>query len=105
MVKRPCSEPGCPVLTTTTRCLECARRRDRERGTRQERGYDAEYDQLKRTYAKRVQAGELLLCVRCHQPITGAVTPDHNATRDGYLGPAHPRCNLSAAGKASRLST
>jgi hypothetical protein len=33
--------------------------------TRQERGYDAEYDAVRRDWERRIAAGELVLCWRC----------------------------------------
>ena len=100
MARRPCAQLGCPTLTTATRCAAHARETDRARGARQQRGYGAEHDRMKRDYEQRIAAGEVLTCVRCGRPITDAVTPDHNEARDGYLGPAHPVCNLRAAGQA-----
>lgn len=48
MALRVCAEPNCPALTASTRCNEHTRAKDKARGTRQERGYDAEYErQLK----------------------------------------------------------
>lgn len=38
-----CAEPGCPTLTPGTRCPTHERKRERERGTATERGYDADY--------------------------------------------------------------
>lgn len=38
-----CAEPGCPTLTKSTRCPAHTRAKDKARGTRQERGYDAAY--------------------------------------------------------------
>jgi 5-methylcytosine-specific restriction protein A len=38
--KRPCQTPGCRELVVKGHCATHAARRDRERGTRTERGYD-----------------------------------------------------------------
>jgi len=40
---RVCSTPGCPTLTTGRRCTTCQAQAERDRGTRQQRGYDAEH--------------------------------------------------------------
>ena len=53
---RPCSRPGCGVLTTTGRCEQHQVKHgwgdDRERGTRQDRGYGKKY-QRERKYIFR----------------------------------------------------
>ena len=43
---RVCSEPGCPEIQTTPRCPDHTREVDRARGTRQQRGYDAEHPRI-----------------------------------------------------------
>ena len=104
MALRPCIEPDCPVLTDRTRCLDHTRSKDRERGTRQQRGYDAAHDREARAWRESIRRGERVLCWRCGQPITdpddchlGHDDHDRSITR----GPEHGRaCNLSAAGKA-----
>lgn len=102
MARRRCKD--CPRLIPATaykgRCTDCARTYDQARGTRQERGYDAEHDRLRADYRRRIEAGETLSCIRCGLPITDKATPDHTSDRLGYLGPAHTTCNLRAAGKA-----
>jgi hypothetical protein len=61
-----CLEPGCPSLTNTSRCERHTRERDKARGTRQQRGYDAEYEaQLKSpTYLEATH------CAACGKPFT-----------------------------------
>jgi hypothetical protein len=66
---RVCAEPGCPTLTDRTRCTEHTRARDKARGTRQERGYDAAYDQRRREDMHRYALGEVLYCWRCGKPV------------------------------------
>lgn len=93
-----CAEPGCPTLTTTTRCPEHTRQRDRARGTRQQRGYDAEYDRRRRADADALSQGAVLTCWRC-----GKVIPPHDYSlghcddnRAVIHGPEHLRgCNLA----------
>lgn len=67
MTLKVCLEPGCPTLTSGTRCTEHERARDKARGTRQERGYDAAYDRLRRNYQLRMEAGEVFMCWRCEE--------------------------------------
>lgn len=64
-MKRPCLEPGCPRLTSNTRCHDHERERDKARGTRQERGYDADYDRARLDYGRRMARGETFICWRC----------------------------------------
>lgn len=103
MAKRVCAEVGCPALTDTTRCPTHTRQRDRERGTRQQRGYDQAHDQLRAAAVATLAAGHTLTCWRCGRAITtaddmhiGHDDLDRTITR----GPEHKKCNLSAAGKA-----
>lgn len=92
MAKKVCAEPGCPVLTDTTRCPDHTRARDKARGTRQARGYDAEYDKQKRAPA----FANATHCATCGKPFT----PDNPKTaghviaiRDGGQGaPIKPEC-------------
>lgn len=62
---RICAEPGCPELTKTTRCVTHTRARDAARGRRQARGYDRDYDRARRSYQRRMDAGERFTCWRC----------------------------------------
>ena len=107
MPRKVCAEPGCPTLTDRTRCTTHERARDRARGTRQERGYDRDHDQLRAAWAERINAGEI---VHCHNP--ACRTPDqpvrpgcwhlgHTPDRSSWRGPEHDSCNLSEAGRAS----
>jgi hypothetical protein len=107
MAKRPCSEPGCPTLTTTTRCPTHTRQRDKARGTRQQRGYDAAHTREAQAWRDRIRRGERVTCWRCAEPITDAADchlghddVDRTITR----GPEHATCNLRAAGRNSPMS-
>lgn len=102
---RVCSEPGCPVLTRTgNRCTAHAREKERTRGTRQQRGYDAAHDRLRRDWAPKVATGTIR-CWRCRDIIRADEAwdlghDDHDRTK--YRGPEHAnRCNRSAAGRKS----
>lgn len=89
-----CSQPGCPVLTTATRCPTHTREKDRARGSRHERGYDAAHDALRAEWAPIVAMGNTK-CARCKQIITiyDAWELDHTDDRTAYLGPSHEACN------------
>ena len=103
MARRVCVEPGCPTLTDSTRCPTHARERDKARGKRAHgSGSDWTHTKLRRSWQARMDAGEPVDCWRCHKPIDVGDWhlghDDHDRTI--YRGPEHPRCNLSAAGKA-----
>lgn len=101
MARRPCIEPGCPVITDSTRCAEHERARDRVRGTRQERGYDAAHDALRADYQQLMSAGVSFECWRCGDPID----PEHwhlghdDHDRSVYRGPECLPCNLATRGR------
>ena len=102
MLGKPCAQPGCPALVPSGFCIEHARQRDKVRGTRQQRGYDATHD------AERARWGRIIElqgwpCARCPERIQPGEDfhLDHTDDRTGYLGPSHVQCNLKAAGKAS----
>jgi len=77
-----------------SRCPSCTRQRDQQRGSRQQRGYDAQHDALR---AQLVAALDPWApCPRCRDPLG----PDpalldlmHNDDRTGWLGLGHRRCN------------
>jgi hypothetical protein len=107
MAKRPCTEPGCPILTTTTRCPAHTRQHDKARGTRQQRGYDAAHTRDAQTWRDRIRRGEPVTCWRCGARITDAADchlghDDHD--RSITRGPEHASCNLKAAGRNSHMS-
>lgn len=95
---RVCAEPGCPELTDQTRCTAHTRAKDKARGTRQQRGYDAAHDALRARWAPKVATGRVH-CARCKQRIS-PLEPwhlDHTDDRTAYLGPSHERCNTGHA--------
>ena len=103
-----CLEPGCPTLTNKTRCKAHERSRDRERGTRQERGYDAAHDRLRAEYQRRMDAGEAFVCWRCAEAgRPHDVDPKHwhlghdDKDRRMYRGPECPAGNLATSGRIS----
>lgn len=105
--------PICGLLTPTPRHVYCAqhsaeraaarlKKRDRTRTTRasaKERGYGSDHVRLRRQWAARIRAGELVSCARCATQILPdqAWDLDHRDDRTGYLGPSHARCNRATA--------
>ena len=96
MARRPCAEPGCPTITDKTYCHEHARAKDKARGRRQERGYDAAYERAKRE-PEYLAATH---CASCGAPFTtdNPKTGGHSvAIRNGGRGsrvlPQCRKCN------------
>lgn len=107
MAKRPCAEHGCPTIVSTTRCPEHTRTRDKARGTRQERGYDAAHDRERAEWQAHMDRGAVVMCSNpdCKTP-TQPIDPrnwhlGHTPDRTTWRGPEHPGCNLSEAGRAT----
>ena len=100
-----CAEAGCPELVEQGardgRCEQHRRTRDKARGTRQERGYDAAHERLRAEYQRRMNRGQAYVCWRCGDPID----PEHwhlghdDLDRDVYRGPECPPCNLATSGR------
>jgi hypothetical protein len=101
---KPCARTNCPniVQPGTTYCPTCARARDKDRGTRQRRGYDRRHDAERRRWAPRVATGAVR-CARCDEPITATEPWDlgHTDDRTRWTGPEHARCNRAAAGRSA----
>jgi hypothetical protein len=104
---RVCAEPGCPELSEHRRCPDHTRDTDRARGTRQQRGYDAEYDRARRSWRARLDSGQPVDChaPRCLEPTRRLLPGDpfdlgHDDDRK-VRGPEHPTCNRSAGGRAA----
>jgi len=96
-----CAEPGCPTLTHTTRCTTHTRAKDKARGTRQQRGYDAAHEAERAKWAPIVATGEVK-CWRCLVPIAPDQPwdlghDDHD--RSIYRGPECRRCNRATASR------
>lgn len=105
MTVRVCIESGCPTLTRGARCTEHERAKDKARGTRQQRGYDADYDRERAHYARRMAAGEVFTCWRCEE--LGRPHPvdpkawhlgHSNDDRSVILGPQCAASNLATSG-------
>lgn len=103
--RKPCPVPGCPetVPARGRYCPTHASRHERTRGTRTQRGYGREHEAERAKWGPIIATGTVH-CVRCGELIEPGAKwhPDHTDDRTGYLGPAHARCNLRAAGRAVR---
>lgn len=93
----------CPQLGAWPRgrCPAHERDRDRARGTRQERGYDANHFRLRGHYQARMDAGETFDCWRCGDQIdpTRWHLGHDDRDRTVYRGPECPPCNLAVSGR------
>ena len=101
-----CASVGCPTLVKRDAfrglCPECARKRDRERGTTTERGYGAEFRATRAAWADRISAGERVICWRCEERVGLDFHLGHDDHDRAIIrGPEHALCNLRAAGRAS----
>lgn len=102
---RICPTRGCPKVATGRYCDTHAREHDKQRGTKAERGYGADFQAVRRAWSKAVALGTVN-CGRCDLPIKADETwhLDHSDTdRDDLMlaRPAHPGCNTSAGGRAA----
>lgn len=101
---RVCTTPGCGTLHDQGgRCTECRRTADRERGSRQERGYDAEHE---RTKTRLLPAAIGKPCPRCGNPMLSTDDLELGHTIDRALDPSargdrieHSSCNRRAGGQ------
>jgi 5-methylcytosine-specific restriction protein A len=70
---RPCGQPGCRALVRgASMCPEHARKREQERGTSTQRGYDSRWRKARLAYLKRHP-----LCVLCLPRPVPAEVVDH----------------------------
>jgi len=100
-----CSVFGCfEVASRGGRCPEHARDKERQRKTSSQRGYGGKHQAERAEWQARLDAGEVILCWRCAEPIPrdpaewdlGHDDDDRNIIR----GPEHARrCNRAAAGR------
>lgn len=101
MARRPCIEPGCPIITEASRCPTHERARDTARGTRQQRGYDSRHAHVRADYQHRMDRGETFTCWRCGDDID----PEHwhlghdDYDRSVYRGPECVPCNTATSGR------
>lgn len=77
----PCGQPGCRALVRgAARCPEHQRKREQERGTAHQRGYDAHWRKARLVYLRRNP-----LCVLCkaERRIVQATVVDHELDHKG----------------------
>jgi hypothetical protein len=98
---RACLDCG-TLVRGKSRCWDCQRAHDRARGTRQQRGYTAQHDQLRAHLVAALDPWAP--CPRCGH----ALGPDaalldlmHNDDRTAWLGLGHRRCNRDTASPVS----
>lgn len=104
---RVCAEPKCPELTTARRCPAHTSERERARGTKQQRGYNAQHDELRRRWKPRVERGGVHChAAQCLMPVR-LILPGqswdlgHTDDRTAWTGPEHSLCNRASGGRAS----
>lgn len=104
---RVCTQPGCPELTNGGRCASHRTEYERQRGTRQQRGYGSEHDRLRARWKPKVEA----CTVHCHAKVcvmpVRLILPGqlwdlgHTDDRTAWTGPEHATCNRAAGGRAA----
>lgn len=106
MTKRVCPTPGCPTLVDSGSCTRCSRTKDKARGTRQERGYDAVHDKLRADLQRSLDAGQVIYCWRCRlKGVLTKIDPTNwhlghdDQDRTTYRGPECPPCSLASRSK------
>lgn len=100
-----CAEPGCPTLTRTTRCQQHTRQLDKARGTRQQRGYDSDYDKARQALADALASGYTLRCWRCNGIVTLDTLSLGHCDNDRTVlhGAEHlTECNLGTASRRGK---
>lgn len=103
----PAHEGSCPELSTARRCTDCAREAEARRGTRQQRGYNAQHDNLREWWRPKVELGGVHChAERCLMPARLILLGQpwdlgHTTDRTAWTGPEHSVCNRSAGGKAA----
>lgn len=112
--KRVCKQSGCPVLVDGGYCDEHRRAHlravDRQRGSRQTRGYGVQHTRLRARWAPRVAAGVVDChaeqCVMPARLILPGMPWDlgHAPDRRGWTGPEHARCNRRTGGQAAHAN-
>lgn len=105
-----CIEPGCPVLSESTRCADHRRAQEAARGSAADRGYGSQHRRLRAAWKRRMDNGECVVCWRCKEErgVTHFVDPDsfdlghddHDRTK--YRGPECRRGNRATSSRAPR---
>lgn len=93
-----CLEPGCPNIQPEPRCATHRSQREQQRGTRQQRGYDRDYDRRRAADLALLAGGTVLTCWRCgHTVLPHDYSLGHcDDDRTVIHGPEHlVACNLA----------
>jgi len=104
---RICPARGCPQSIPASKryCPKHARAHEKQRGSREDRGYDHAHRSLRKAFIPEVLAGKAT-CWRCGEPIKPDEAWDlghDDDDRTMYRGPEHAnRCNRSEAGRRSQ---
>lgn len=101
----PAHSGSCPSIVTAGRCPACRTTADTARGTRQQRGYDANHDAERRRWSRLIRRQPQPCARGCGRLIHDGDTwdLDHADDRQSYLGPSCPACNRAAGGRAAHL--
>jgi len=101
---RVCAEPGCPELTKGRRCKAHEREHDKARGTRQQRGYDAQHEATRQALLPDAYGTKCPLCdeyMYPHQALhldhTIPLAVDSTSRGDRIT---HAACNLKRGHRA-----
>jgi hypothetical protein len=97
MSKRVCTEPGCPALVKSGRCVK------HERPNANARGYGPEHQRLRQSWQRVLDSGQPITCWR---PDCDTVIDPSNwhlghddADRNVYRGPECVPCNTATASR------
>lgn len=100
---RVCAMPGCPELTTSRRCASHRAEAEQDRGTRHERGYDAEHEAIRAALLPAAYGTRCPLCgeyMYPHQPLhldhSVPLSVDSTSKGDRIT---HATCNLKRGGR------
>jgi 5-methylcytosine-specific restriction enzyme A len=103
MPKRPCSQPGCGVLTSSGRCdahrKQAQKQADAARGSSTQRGYGARWQKASKAY---LQAHPLCVCPECKAGelrVTAATVVDHIIPHRGDMKLFWDNTNWQSMGK------
>ena len=99
---RVCRTDGCPELIPSSRrhCATHAREYEQQRGTRQQRGYDADHERLRKQIQTRIDRGHPVPCVTCGVLLVGRDWDlGHDHDHGGHLGPQCVPCNRGDGGR------
>ena len=74
--KKPCTHPGCSALTDGGPCQEHARKRERDRGSSAERGYDYRWQRYRKFFLSQAENALCAICLKSGR-VTASAVVDH----------------------------